>query len=127
MKRFWRLIVLGGITYLAYLVLYRPPYAQAHLASIVKIAAAAAVFALLLKLLEMSAKAFKLTLEIIFVVGVMTYLGFSLPPSTGLPPIKAWWNEHCPTREAAAASLRRRGFDPRSAPARWVLSYLPER
>ncbi len=127
MKRFWRLVVLGGVTYLAYLFLYRPPYAQAHLESIVKIAAAAAVFALLLKLLEMSAKAFKLTLEIIFVVGVMTYLGFSLPPSTGLPPIKAWWNAHRPTREAAAESLRRRGLNPQSAPARWILPYLPER
>ncbi len=127
MKRFWRLIVLGGATYLAYLLLYRPPDAQAHLQSILKIAAAAAAFALLLKLLQMSAKAFKITLEIIFVVGVMIYLGFSLPPSSGLAPIKAWWQAHRPTRQTVAESLRRRGLNPQSGPARWALSHLPER
>lgn len=87
---------------------------------------AVGVFALH-KILDLGEGVAKIGVEIVFLVGVALFVGYTMPQKSGKPPFEQWAEGARPTQTTARQGFDRLGVDPNGAVASRIIRLFPKR
>jgi hypothetical protein len=120
--------LLAALIYLGYAVAF-PDYVGTsyHVMAFSLIAGGAVALWFLKKILDLGEGAAKLVLELVFLVGVAAFIGYTMPQKSGKAPLQQWAEGARPTRDAARRGFDRLGVDPSGAVASRVVALFPKR
>ncbi|MBI3563905.1 MAG: hypothetical protein HY079_01760 [Elusimicrobia bacterium] len=119
---------LAALIYLGYAVAF-PDYVGTsyHAAVLIGIAGGSVGLWFLKKLLDFGEGTAKILVEIVFLVAVALFVGYTMPQKSGKAPLEQWSEGVRPTREHAARGFKRLGVDPDGPVASRVVALFPKR
>lgn len=126
--RLIRLFAYGCGIYLFYLLAF-PGWkgSSYHLTTLALIFAAAFALHAALGLLRIGSLIGTFLFEFSFALGLLLYMGWTMPQNSGKPPLQQWIEGRTPTQAHARNGIARIGLDPDSKPARFLIRLFPRR
>ena len=120
--------LLAGLVYLGYVVAF-PDYEGTayHVFALALIAGGAVGVWFLKKILDLGEGTVKILIEIIFVLGVVVIVGYTMPQKSHHAPLEQWAAGMRPTQSDARRGLTRIGIDPDGTIASRMTGFFPRR
>ena len=82
---------------------------------------------LLQKILDLGEGVAKIGIEIVFLVGVALFVGYTMPQKSGKPPFEQWAAGARPTQTTARQGFDRLGLNPNGPVASRLIRLFPKR
>lgn len=123
-----RALLFGFLTYGALVVSYPDWKGEIyHIVMISAIAGGAVAVWFLDKILDLGSGVAKVLLELSFPIGILLFVGYTMPQKSGKPPIQQWAEGVRPTRDTARRGFDRIGVNPNGPVASRVIGLFPKR
>lgn len=123
-----RSLILGMLVYGAIAVCWPDWTGQAyHAMALSAIAGGAVAVWAIHKILDLGEGAAKIGVEILFLVGIALFVGYTMPQKSGKPPFEQWAAGARPTQAAVRQGFDRLGVNPNGAVASRIVDLFPKR
>ena len=128
MMRFFRLALLGVAIYAFYILAF-PGWkgSQYLMTTLGLILGAAFILHMALEMFKIGSLIGSIIFEFCFGLGLILYMGWTMPQKSGKTPIQLWAEGHRPTQAAASEGLERLHLNPQSRAGALILGFFPKR